>query len=112
MPRRAVGGAEFFQRHPVLHPFLLAELRAAAAALESRRVQLHPSLFPTLLLLSRLKCVPIPCIAPLADAEQSNSSTPCDNSSSCCSCKFSNVCTLLSSYACNFLFPECSGSTK
>lgn len=55
MPRRAVGGAELFQRHPALHPFLLGELQAAAAALEARGAQLHPSLFPTLLLLSRLK---------------------------------------------------------
>jgi len=53
-PRKAVSGSEFFHRHPALHPFLLAELRAAAA-LEVRRGALHPSLFPALLLLSRLR---------------------------------------------------------
>jgi len=51
----AVSGGEFFHRHPALHPFLLAELRAAAAALERARGALHPSLFPALLLLSRLR---------------------------------------------------------
>jgi len=54
-PRKAVSGGEFFHRHPALHPFLLAELRAAAAALERARGALHPSLFPALLLLSRLR---------------------------------------------------------
>lgn len=55
MPRRAITGAELFQRYPMLHPFLLGELRAAAAALAQDDQLLHPSLFPVLLLLSRLR---------------------------------------------------------
>ena len=55
MPRRAITGAELFQRYPTLHPFLLGELRAAAAALAQDDPLLHPSLFPVLLLLSRLR---------------------------------------------------------
>ncbi|KAK9842206.1 hypothetical protein WJX81_000582 [Elliptochloris bilobata] len=55
VPRRAIGGAELFLRYPALHPFLLGELQAAVAALGQRGAPLHPSLFPVLLLLSRLK---------------------------------------------------------
>ena len=55
VPRRAITGAELFQRYPTLHPFLLGELCAAAAALAQDDPLLHPSLFPVLLLLSRLR---------------------------------------------------------
>ena len=58
MPRRAISGAELCHRYPTLHPFLLGELRAGAAALAQRDPQLHPSLFPVLLLLSRLRRAP------------------------------------------------------
>ncbi len=58
VPRRAVTGAELFQPYPTLHPFLLGELRAAALALAQGDPLLHPSLFPVLLLLSRLRRAP------------------------------------------------------
>ena len=53
--RRAVTGDEFFNRFPSLHPFLLAELADATALLESPQGQVHPSLYPILALLSRLR---------------------------------------------------------
>uniref|UniRef100_A0A672GSV2 tRNA (32-2'-O)-methyltransferase regulator THADA n=1 Tax=Salarias fasciatus TaxID=181472 RepID=A0A672GSV2_SALFA len=49
-------GREFFTRFPALYPFLLTQLEAAAATVESDsgQVKLHPSLFLLLLVLSRL----------------------------------------------------------
>ena len=53
--RRRVTGAEFFRRYPELHPFLLAELSAAADSLEKPGSPVHPSLWPILAMLSRLR---------------------------------------------------------
>ncbi|GIL79887.1 hypothetical protein Vretifemale_9023, partial [Volvox reticuliferus] len=69
--RKAVSGTEFFQRYPVLHGFLLAQLREAAAELEAAEAAAtaghggraaaaalanpHPGLYPVLIILSRLK---------------------------------------------------------
>ncbi|XP_040906443.1 thyroid adenoma-associated protein [Toxotes jaculatrix] len=49
-------GREFFTRFPALYPFLLNQLKEAAATVESDsgQVKLHPSLFLLLLVLSRL----------------------------------------------------------
>ena len=46
---------EFFKSHPALHPFLLQQLLAAARQLQAPGAALHPSLFPILALLSRLR---------------------------------------------------------
>ena len=51
--RRSVTGDDFFARFPALHPFLLSELASAATALE--RGAVHPSLYPILAVLSRLR---------------------------------------------------------
>ncbi|RDX62283.1 Thyroid adenoma-associated protein-like protein, partial [Mucuna pruriens] len=62
--RRALTGLEFFHRYPPLHSFLINELEvateflrcASSGDLESiRGNNLHPSLYPILILLSRLK---------------------------------------------------------
>ncbi|XP_047312438.1 thyroid adenoma-associated protein homolog [Impatiens glandulifera] len=62
--RRALTGLEFFHRYPLLHTFLLDELKVATELLgdEDSRCpdsnlanHLHPSLCPILILLSRLK---------------------------------------------------------
>lgn len=53
--RRAVTGDEFFHRFPALHPFLLDELDNAVALLEAPKPKVHPSLYPILALLSRLR---------------------------------------------------------
>ncbi|GLC36743.1 hypothetical protein PLESTB_000787500 [Pleodorina starrii] len=68
--RKAVSGAEFFQRYPALHGFLLDQLREAAAELERAAAAAaasggrasaaalanpHPGLYPVLIILSRLK---------------------------------------------------------
>ncbi|CAK8533521.1 unnamed protein product [Lathyrus sativus] len=62
--RRAISGLEFFHRYPSLHSFLFNELEVAteflgptsSGDLESiRGNNLHPSLFPILIILSRLK---------------------------------------------------------
>ncbi|XP_061346165.1 uncharacterized protein LOC133291855 [Gastrolobium bilobum] len=62
--RRALTGLEFFHRYPSLHSFLFNELEvateflgpASSGDLESiRGNNLHPSLYPILILLSRLK---------------------------------------------------------
>ena len=60
--RRAPTAADLFARHTALHPFLLAQLSEAVGALEALppgrgAAPLHPSLFPILVLLSRLRCV-------------------------------------------------------
>ncbi|CBJ32757.1 conserved unknown protein [Ectocarpus siliculosus] len=73
--RAAVAAEAFFQQHPKLHPFLLSELeratnctpeagtgssgekegQRAAAAAAAARAEMHPVLYPILLLLARLK---------------------------------------------------------
>jgi hypothetical protein len=62
--KHAVTSAEFFQRYPPLHAFLLEQLRAAAAQLDRRDDggvrSAHPSLHPVLVLLSRLRCCSTP----------------------------------------------------
>ncbi|ESQ32617.1 hypothetical protein EUTSA_v10003503mg [Eutrema salsugineum] len=64
--RRALTGLEFFHRYPLLHPFIHNELKAATDLLDisgpsdSNLANLvHPSLWPILILLSRLKPSPI-----------------------------------------------------
>ncbi|KAL0046958.1 hypothetical protein WJX82_002976, partial [Trebouxia sp. C0006] len=53
--RRAITGAEFFNRYPSLHHFLLTQLQAATHQLEQGAAVVHPSLTPILALLSRLR---------------------------------------------------------
>ena len=60
--KRAPTAADFFARYPQLHPFLLHQLSEAAAALQHgasssnpSASSMHPSLFPLLVLLSRLR---------------------------------------------------------
>ncbi|DBB01023.1 TPA: hypothetical protein ACH3X1_000923 [Trebouxia sp. C0004] len=53
--RRAITGAEFFNRYPSLHHFLLTQLQAATHQLEQGAAVVHPSLTPVLALLSRLR---------------------------------------------------------
>ncbi len=53
--RRAITGAEFFNRYPSLHSFLLTQLQAATRQLEQWATVVHPSLTPVLALLSRLR---------------------------------------------------------
>ncbi|CAI0388533.1 unnamed protein product [Linum tenue] len=62
--RRALTGLEFFHRYPLLHSFLLKELKVATDLLEDAKPGhsgsnlakvVHPSLCPMLILLSRLK---------------------------------------------------------
>ena len=53
--RRAITGAEFFNRFPSLHTFLLTQLQAATQQLQQGGAVVHPSLFPVLALLSRLR---------------------------------------------------------
>ncbi|XP_022108564.1 thyroid adenoma-associated protein homolog [Acanthaster planci] len=53
--RNCMTGKEFFARFPSLHPFLLQQLKEATSVhMRSGTARLHPSLFPVLLLLSRL----------------------------------------------------------
>lgn len=61
--RRALSGVEFFHRYPSLHSFLFSELKVVTELLRDRSEYLgsnlanvvHPSLWPMLILLSRLK---------------------------------------------------------
>ncbi|CAG9466485.1 unnamed protein product [Pedinophyceae sp. YPF-701] len=53
--RRTLTAAEFFARYPSLHGFMLGELRAAAAWSGGGALSVHPSLFPVLAVLSRLR---------------------------------------------------------
>ncbi|KAK9830510.1 hypothetical protein WJX72_012147 [[Myrmecia] bisecta] len=56
--RRTITGAEFFYRYQLLHSFLLGQLEEAAQQLESDTSSsspVHPSLYPVLVLLSRLR---------------------------------------------------------
>ena len=53
--KRAVTGVDFFIRYPTLHPFLLRQLAGAVEKLEAGDAG-HPSLYPVLALLSRLRC--------------------------------------------------------
>ena len=77
--KKATTGAEFFSRFPSLHAFLLAELQQAVAALSDAAAPppaqaeahlwgggLHPSLFPVLALLARLRPAPTGAAAALA----------------------------------------------
>ena len=57
-PKRAITGAEFFHRFPLLHSYLLDQLKAAASAMRAPATQLHPSLYPILVLLARLRSSP------------------------------------------------------
>ena len=52
---RAITGSDFFRRHPALHPALLAHLATAVERLAAGDAG-HPSLFPVLALLARLRC--------------------------------------------------------
>jgi hypothetical protein len=47
-------GRQFFSMFPALHPFLLKELQKATALDTTTMMEMHPSLFPVLLLLSKL----------------------------------------------------------
>lgn len=56
--KRAPTAADFFARHPQLHPFLLQQLAEATDSLErgaASSFELHPGMFPVLVLLSRLR---------------------------------------------------------
>ena len=55
VPKRAVTGVEFFHRFPLLHSYLLGQLRDAAQGVREATSQMHPSLYPILVLLSRLR---------------------------------------------------------
>lgn len=55
MPKRAVTGAEFFSRFPPLHGYLLRQLQEAAQGMQGPTQRMHPSLYPILVLLSRLR---------------------------------------------------------
>ena len=55
MPKRAVTGIEFFHRFPLLHSYLLGQLCSAAQGVQEGTSQMHPSLYPILVLLSRLR---------------------------------------------------------
>ena len=55
MPKRAVTGIEFFHRFPLLHSYLLGQLCSAAQGVQEAASQMHPSLYPILVLLSRLR---------------------------------------------------------
>lgn len=55
MPKRAVTGVEFFNRFPPLHSYLLGQLQEAAQGVQEGTTQMHPSLYPILVLLSRLR---------------------------------------------------------
>ncbi|CAH8388771.1 unnamed protein product [Eruca vesicaria subsp. sativa] len=64
--RRGLTGVEFFHRYPLLHPFIYGELKAATDMLDTSGPSdsnlanhVHPSLWPILILLSRLKPSPI-----------------------------------------------------
>ncbi|XP_010507456.1 PREDICTED: uncharacterized protein LOC104784082 [Camelina sativa] len=64
--RRALTGLEFFHRYPLLHPFIYSELKTATDLLDTSGPSdsnlanlVHPSLWPILILLSRLKPSPI-----------------------------------------------------
>jgi len=53
---RAITGSDFFRRHPALHPALRAHLTTAVERLAAGDAG-HPSLFPVLALLARLRCI-------------------------------------------------------
>lgn len=55
MPKRAVTGAEFFGRFPLLHGYFLGQLQEAAQGVQAATPRMHPSLYPILVLLSRLR---------------------------------------------------------
>ena len=74
--RRAITGAEFFNRYPSLHPFLLAQLQAAAQQLSQGSSAVHPSLVPILALVSRLRLL---CCAVLCCADPSRALLCCNS---------------------------------
>ena len=53
--KRSITGADFFRRFPALHGHLLAQLHEAAAGMARGGLAMHPSLYPILVLLARLK---------------------------------------------------------
>ena len=55
MPKRAVTGVEFFHRFPPLHAYLLGQLQEAVRGVQESTSRMHPSLYPILVLLSRLR---------------------------------------------------------
>ena len=55
VPKRAVTGVEFFHRFPLLHSYLLGQLQSAAQGVREGTSQMHPTLYPILVLLSRLR---------------------------------------------------------
>ena len=55
-PKRALTAADLFSAHGPLHALLLEHLRQARSALEAAQAATHPSLYPILVLLSRLRC--------------------------------------------------------
>ncbi|XP_078616956.1 tRNA (32-2'-O)-methyltransferase regulator THADA-like [Branchiostoma floridae x Branchiostoma japonicum] len=54
--RNCMSGREFFARFPSLHPFLLDQLQLAVERIQScdSSVDLHPSLYPVLIMLAKL----------------------------------------------------------
>jgi len=66
---RAITGAEFFNRYPSLHHFLLTQLQAATHQLQQGATVVHPSLTPVLALLSRLRCLSPPGLVRLCSTE-------------------------------------------
>jgi len=52
--KNCLTGKVFFQRYPSLHSFLLSKLEASSRTSEAGTLQLHPALYPILLILSRI----------------------------------------------------------
>ena len=71
MPKRAVTWAEFFNRFPPLHSYLLGQLGDAAQGVQGATSHMHPSLYPILVLLSRLRH---------STQAASNTGVPCSSS--------------------------------
>ena len=55
--QRSLSAQELFARYPALLECLVQQLQLGVAGLEASRAAAHPSLCPTLVLLSRLRCV-------------------------------------------------------
>ena len=56
VPKRALTAADLFSAHCPLHEVLLRHLQRALSALKASEAAAHPSLYPVLVLLSRLRC--------------------------------------------------------
>lgn len=54
--QRSLNARELFARYPALLACLVQQLQLGVVGLESSRATTHPSLCPTLILLSRLRC--------------------------------------------------------